>query len=150
MQRETPLVEADVALRREGVSRGPEGGETRSVLAHADLVREEAGVVARAALEGAAHAGGHRRVSGEGYSCDGGVARAEERIQVRASERRRQTWIAFVHCGGGRRRLTRGGSGEGGSLGRFGDDLWRGCCCRHRICCFLLRVKFERGGGPGH
>jgi len=157
MQRETPLVKADVALRREGVACGPEHGETRGILAHADVVREEAGIVARLALEDAAHAGGHRRVrGGEGYSCNGGVARAEERVQVRACERRRQAWIP--PCRGGRRRLIRGGSGEGGKgstslSGRFGDGVWGGCSCWCRCCCGicgrLLCVKFERGGGGG-
>jgi len=66
MQRDAALLEGDVALRTEGMVRGTECGETQGALAHADVTREEARVIARTALQDAANAG---------TSGDGGVGR---------------------------------------------------------------------------
>lgn len=66
MQCDTALLEGDVALRREGMARGTEWRETQAVLAHADLTREEARVIARAALEDAADADASGGRGGDG------------------------------------------------------------------------------------
>jgi len=68
MQCNTTLLEGNVALRREGMARSTECGETRSVLAHADIARKEAGVIARTALEDTAYAGASG-VGGSGRGC---------------------------------------------------------------------------------
>ena len=68
MQCDAALLEGDVTLRRERMARGTEWRETKAVLAHANLTREEARVIARAALEDAAHtdASGGRGGDGRG------------------------------------------------------------------------------------
>jgi len=50
MQRNAALLKRNVAPHREGMARGTEGRQTRSILAHADTAREETRVVACAAL----------------------------------------------------------------------------------------------------
>jgi len=66
MQRDAALVEGNITLHREGMAGSSEHGETRGILANADAPREEARVVARAALEDATHPGGRGGVPGEG------------------------------------------------------------------------------------
>jgi hypothetical protein len=90
MQCNTTLLEGKVTLRREGMARSTESGETRSVLAHADVARKEARVVARTALEDTAYAGASRVGGGGGRGCGKGLygyprgrgvrRRAEERV----------------------------------------------------------------------
>ena len=121
MQRDAALGEGDITLCREGVSCGTERRRPRHALAHANAAREEARVVASAALKHAAHARGHRRICGERGARDGRrVARAEERVQVGAGESREPRSAVrgdrFGYCVGG--------SGGGGVLqGRRGWGL---------------------------
>ena len=57
MQCDAALLEGHVALRPEGMARGTECGDPQGALAYADVTREEARVIARTALQGAANAG---------------------------------------------------------------------------------------------
>ena len=88
MQCDTTLLEGKVALRREGMARSAENGETRSILVHGDVARKEARVIARTALEDTAYAGASRGGRGcgngkgrNGYPRDRGRRRrVEERV----------------------------------------------------------------------
>jgi hypothetical protein len=117
MQCNAALLEGKVTLHRKGMARRTERGETRSALAHANVAREEARVVTRAALEDAAHPCGRRRVRGEGqgHPRAESIARAEERVKVRG----REVGEACTAARGGRGRRRRllgrdNGRGRGG------------------------------------
>ena len=111
------------------MARCTERGETRSALAHANVAREEARVVTRAALEDAAHPCGRRRVrgKGQGHPRAESIARAEERVQVRGREGAEV--CTAVRGGRGRRRRLLGRDGCGGRGGicpcRIGDEDFR-------------------------
>jgi len=127
MQRNAALLEGNVTLHRKGMACCTERGETRSALAYANAAREEARVVARAALKDAAHPCGRRRMPSEGqrHPRAESIARAEERVQVRA----REGGEACTTARGGRgcRLLSRDGGGGRGGIGlcRIGDAGFR-------------------------
>jgi hypothetical protein len=119
MQCNAALLEGKVTLHRKGMARRTERGKMRSALAHANVAREEARVVTRAALEDAAHPCGRRRVRGEGqgHPHAESIARAEKRVQVRGREVGEACTAARGGRGRRRRLLGRDSGGGRGGIG---------------------------------